>query len=75
MTSTTERETPLQIRFLRVPEVLERTGLSRSTTYVRLEQGLFPRPMSLGTRAVGWIESEVDEWIRQRTDESRDGPA
>ena len=41
-----------------------RTGLSRSTIYVRLEQGRFPRPVSLGARAIGWIESEVDEWIR-----------
>ena len=75
MTSTTERGTPLRVRFLRLPEVLERTGLSRSTIYVRLEQGFFPRPVSLGARAVGWIESEVDEWIRQRIEDSRDGAA
>ena len=75
MTSTTERKTLLRVRFLRLPEVLERTGLSRSTIYVRLDQGLFPRPVSLGARAVGWIESEVDEWIRQRIEESRDGAA
>ena len=72
MTSTMEREVPLQVRFLRLPEVMARTGLSRSTIYVRLEQGLFPRPVSLGGRAVGWIESEVDEWIRERITESRD---
>ena len=71
MTSTMEREVPLQVRFLRLPEVQRRTGLSRSTIYVRLERGLFPRPVSLGGRAVGWIESEVDEWIRQRIAESR----
>ena len=39
MTSTTERKTLLRVRFLRLPEVLERTGLSRSTIYVRLERG------------------------------------
>lgn len=49
---------------LRLPEVLARTGLSRSTIYVRLEQGRFSRPVSLGARAVGWIEAEVDEWMR-----------
>ena len=49
---------------LRLPEVLARTGLSRSTIYVRLEQGRFPRPVSLGARAVGWIEAGVDEWMR-----------
>ncbi|MXX36323.1 MAG: AlpA family transcriptional regulator [Gemmatimonadetes bacterium] len=71
MTSVIERKTRGQARFLRLPEVLARTGLSRSTIYVRLEQGRFPRPVSLGSRAVGWIEAEVDEWIRERIDESR----
>ena len=59
------------IRFLRLPEVIARTGLSRSTIYVRLEQGRFPRPVSLGGRAVGWIEAELDEWLRERIAESR----
>ena len=56
---------------LRLLEVLARTGLSRSTIYVRLDQGCFPRPVSLGARAVGWIEAEVDEWIRERIEKSR----
>ena len=73
MTSVIERKTRGQVRFLRLPEVLARTGLSRSTIYVRLDEGRFPRPVSLGGRAVGWIESEVDEWIRERIDESRVG--
>ena len=62
-----------QVRFLRLPEVLARTGLSRSTIYVRLDQGRFPKPVSLGARAVGWIEAEVDQWIRERIDQSRVG--
>ena len=49
-----------------------RTGLARSTIQVRLAEGRFPRPVSLGSRAVGWIEAEVDEWIRERIAESRD---
>ena len=39
---------------------------------MRLAEGRFPRPVSLGSRAVGWIEAEVDEWIRERIAESRD---
>ena len=62
-----------QVGFLRLPEVLARTGLSRSTVYVRLHKGRFPRPVSLGARAVGRIEAGVDEWMRQRIAESRDG--
>ncbi len=73
MTNMIEQETSATVRFLRLPEVLDRTGLSRSTIYVRLDQGRFPRPVSLGARAVGWIEAEVDEWIRERIAASRDG--
>ena len=71
MTTVIEQETRKQVRFLRLPEVLARTGLSRSTIYVRLEQGRFPRPVSLGSRAVGWVEAEVDEWMRERIAASR----
>ena len=67
-----EQRTNPPTRFLRRPEVTARTGLSRSTIQVRLAEGHFPRPVSLGSRAVGWIEAEVDEWIRQRIAESRD---
>ena len=66
-----EQRTKPPIRFLRLPEVQGRTGLSRSTIYVRLSEGRFPRPVSLGARAVGWIEGEVDKWIRERIEESR----
>ena len=71
MKSVIESPARGQVRFLRLPEVLARTGLSRSTIYVRLDQGRFPRPVSLGGRAVGWIEAEVDEWIRERIAASR----
>ncbi len=57
--------------FLRLPEVMERTGLSRSTIYVRVAAGRFPQPVALGGRVVGWIEAEVDEWVRERIAESR----
>ena len=66
-----ERKTNPPIRFLRLPEVQARTGLSRSTIYVRLDQGRFPRPVSLGARAVGWIEAEIEEWMRERIADSR----
>ena len=71
MKSVIEQKKQGQVRFLPLPEVLARTGLSRSTIYVRLDHGRFPRPVSLGARAVGWIEAEVDEWIRARIGASR----
>jgi prophage regulatory protein len=46
-------------RILRLPEVRTLSGLSRSTIYVRVAEGLFPPPILLGRRMVGWRESEV----------------
>lgn len=46
-------------RILRLPAVLSETGLSRSTTYLHISQGLWPEPVSLGARAVGWPAAEV----------------
>ena len=48
---------------LRLPTVKARTGLSRSTIYLRVSRGAFPAPVSLGGRAVGWIEAEVNAWL------------
>lgn len=48
---------------LRLPDVKARTGLSRSTIYLRIAAGTFPRPVALGGRAVGWLAAEVQEWI------------
>jgi prophage regulatory protein len=56
---------------LRLPAVKARTGLSRSTIYLRISEGNFPKPISLGSRAVGWIEAEVNEWLNQQIEASR----
>ena len=48
---------------LRLPTVKARTGLSRSTIYLRVSHGTFPAPVSLGGRAVGRIEAEVNAWL------------
>lgn len=50
-------------KILRLPEVKSRTGLSRSTIYLRMAKGQFPTSISLGDRAVGWVETEISEWI------------
>ena len=56
---------------LRLPTVKARTGLSRSTIYLRIGEGSFPAPVSLGGRAVGWIETEVNDWLVNRIEASR----
>ena len=71
MTRTIAKEVEVPTRILRPPDVLARTGLSRSTIYVRVANGTFPKPVPLGARAVGWIESDVDTWIRERIAASR----
>lgn len=56
---------------LRLPAVRSQTGLSRSTIYLAVSKGSFPQPVRLGPRAVGWLESEVQEWICQQVQRSR----
>jgi prophage regulatory protein len=56
---------------LRLPAVKARTGLSRSTIYLHVSDGAFPRPVSLGARAVGWLESDIEEWIARKIRQSR----
>lgn len=56
---------------LRLPDVKARTGLSRSTIYLKIAQGAFPAPIALGVRSVAWIEAEIDAWIAKRIDTSR----
>ena len=60
---------------LRLPAVKTRTGLSRSTIYLRVSQGTFPKSVSLGTRAVGWVEAEIQEWLQRQIEVSRKATA
>lgn len=69
---------PTTHRILRLKQVIERTGLARSTIYDRINpkskryDSSFPQPIKLnanaasGVGAVGWLESSIDEWIEQR---------
>lgn len=52
--------------FLRRKQVEARTGLSRSTIYLYIKNGAFPKPVPLGPRAVGWLESDIGDWIAER---------
>lgn len=54
------------MRIIRLKEVIDLTGLARSSVYRYVAQNSFPKPVSLGDRAVGWVESEVREWISER---------
>lgn len=60
------------MRILKLKEVMERTGLGRSSIYKFVAEGTFPKPISLGARAVGWVDGEVDEWVRLKIAERDD---
>ena len=60
-----------QERFLRLPEVKKMTGLGRTSIYAQMNAGLFPQSVSLGGRSVGWLYSEVQQWMAQRIASSR----
>jgi prophage regulatory protein len=52
-----------KLSILRRKQVEKRTGLSRSTIYLRIQEGTFPKPIKLGARAVGWLENEIEAWL------------
>ena len=51
-------------RILRLKAVLERTGLSRSTLYRKVQEGTFPKQVRIAARCAGWRESAVNVWLR-----------
>ena len=74
-----------QKRFIRLPEVLTRTGYGRTTIYRKMEDGDFPKSVKLGgppkdpnafdSRAIAWIEDEVEQWMESRIEERGLGSA
>jgi prophage regulatory protein len=58
-------------QILRLPAVKARTGLSRSNLYLKISRGEFPKPISLGMRAVGFLETDVEDWIARQIESSR----
>ena len=76
------RDSLIRVTILRRKQVEARTGLSRSTIYSRLRPNpkrpgdfdpSFPKPISVGSKAVGWIEAEVDAWLDAQILKSRKG--
>ena len=69
----------MSTRLLRLSEVRTRVPFSRATIYAKISQGLFPRPINLGggggerSRAVAWLESDIEAWIASRVEASLSG--
>ncbi len=56
---------------LRLPSVRSRVGYSRSSIYSFVAKGKFPKPLRLGPRAIGWLESDIELWIASRVEDNR----
>ena len=61
-------------RILRLKTVLDRTGLSRSTLYRKIERGSFPAQVQIAERCIGWRESDIERWVLDPTHFSRFNP-
>lgn len=53
-------------QIIRLPEVLARTGMGKTTLYRKVSEGQFPLPAQIGIRSIGWYASEIDAWISAR---------
>ena len=53
----------IQHKLLRLPQVKQTTGLSKSTIYARIAEGTFPKQIPIGPRLVVWVESDIQKWI------------
>ncbi|MEZ8658775.1 helix-turn-helix transcriptional regulator [Vibrio cyclitrophicus] len=54
------------MRFIRLKEVINMTGLGRSSIYNFMKEGSFPTSVSVGGRGVRWVESEINKWMEAR---------
>ena len=61
----------LQEKLLRLPQVKETTGLSKSSIYARISEGTFPKQIPLGPRLVVWVESDIQNWISEQVSAAR----
>ena len=56
----------------RLTKVMELTGLSRSSIYLALSKGTFPKPIKIGQRSIGWPESLLIQWSKEREEKSNE---
>lgn len=57
------------MKILRCKEVEKKLSIGHSKIYRMIEENQFPRPIKLGPKSVGWLESEIDEWVQEKIDE------
>lgn len=58
-----------EYKVLRLPQVIEKVQVGRSSIYLWMKQGTFPKQIKIGPRSAGWLEAEIDDWVESRTQE------
>lgn len=58
-----QKSIPETDRLMRMPDVINMTGLPRSTIYLKMKNNEFPQQVQISSRSVAWIESEIQAWI------------
>ena len=53
-------------KVLRLPQVINQTGLSRSSIYLKVQKGDFPKQINISERSVGWLQSDIDTWLNKQ---------
>lgn len=66
-------QSKVNLKIMRRPTVETITGLSRSSIYEKMDNGTFPKPIRLSERSVGWLEHEIQEWLKNRVSVTREG--
>ena len=61
----------MAIEILKLPAVIQRTGLSRTTIYALIAQGRFPKQINISERSVGWVAAEIEQWLEDRVASGR----
>jgi prophage regulatory protein len=61
----------MHYRILRLPEVINTVALSRSSIYKKVQDLSFPAPIKLSERAIGWRSDVIEDWLANRTNESK----
>jgi len=59
-------QNPSMDKILRLPEVLAIVGIGRSTIFDSIRNGLFPKQLKLSERTIGWLESDIRNWLNSR---------
>lgn len=77
VTSSAHQQSPASVRIIRLAQVSAKLDMSEAKVFDMIAKGIFPRPFQIvpGGRAVGWLESDVDQWIISRREKSLVGDA